>query len=331
MACNNLTPGCGNTNNASITLNSGCPDVLGCPSNSCPDFIIRRRTTVPSFKVAVEDCDGPLDLQGENIVVEASMWAKARLKAKILDTDTSFSLADSIGFYQVMIDDIIVMDRIRSPEHMLVTGFNEDNKTITVQRGYNGTVSSNWAKGSGMRIFKFINAPATVEVIRGDVTSPDGIVTPNVISDTFLVYEWANKDTCLPGCYWLEFRVFEMELEGYSGYVPDTAWSSEDEYMEGFQKGWDQGVTAGENESLDTNFQAWLLQKQLEYEKWAEEARIQHNLAESDPGTVMVPDSISYISTDVYQCDPLGVKWSRKFPLIEEGFLIQITESATIL
>lgn len=330
MACNNLIPGCGNTNNASITLNSGCPDILGCPSNFCPDFIIRRRTTVPSFKVAVEDCDGPLDF-GPNVIVEASMWARAKLKTKIVVADTSFSLADNIGFYQVMIDDIIVMDRIRSPEHMLVTGFDEDNKTITVQRGYNGTATSNWAKGSGMRIFKFINAPATVEVLQEDVTSPDGVVTPNVISDTFLVYEWDNKDTCLPGCYWLEFRAFEMESVGYSGYVPNTAWTSEEEYMEGFQKGWDLGVITGENSSVDTNFEAWLLQKQQQYEKWAEEARIQHNLAEADSDTVMIPDSISYISTDIYQCDPLGVKWSRKFPLEGEGFLIQITESATIL
>ena len=130
--CNRLSSGCGNTNDSPITNNVGCPDILGCIPGACPDFIIKRRDTLPVFKVSVEDCDGPLDFQGDNIVVEANMWAKAKLKQKLEIDGESFALADNIGFNQVMVNDIIIMDRIRSPEHMLVIGFDEENKLVNV-------------------------------------------------------------------------------------------------------------------------------------------------------------------------------------------------------
>jgi len=326
--CNRLSSGCGNTNDSPITNNVGCPDILGC-TGACPDFIIKRRDTLPVFKASVEDCDGPLDFQGDNIVVEANMWAKAKLKQKLEIDGESFALADNIGFNQVMVNDIIVMDRIRSPEHMLVTGIDEENKLVNVQRGYNGTISSVWSKGSSMKIFKFMNAPASIETLRQDSTTPDGI-TQNVLTDTFLVYEWSTADTCLPGCYYLEFKVFEME-HGYSGYDYDH--DHHDEYMEGWKEGWDIGVETGENESLDTNWQAWILQKRRQYEKWKHEAWLnehQEHEHEYHEDPIVIPNAISYISTDVYQCDPLGVKWVRKFPIAGE-FLIQIVDSSTIL
>jgi hypothetical protein len=230
-----------------------------------------------------------------------------------------------------MIDDIIIMDRIRSPEQMLVTGFDEDNKLIYVQRGYNGTVASVWKKGSSMKIFKFINAPASIEPNREDVAKPDG-TTENVLTDTFLVYEWDVNNTCLPGCYWFEFKVFEM-TDGHSGHSGHSGHHHHhDEYMDGWNAGWHQGMEIGENESLDTNFQAWELGKLREYEKWSEEAREQHHEHHHhhDEDIVLVPNVISYISTDVYRCSPLGVKWVRRFP-VEGSFLIQITDSPTEL
>ena len=38
-----------------------CPDKFGCPSDRCPDFIIKRQDTKPVFKTLVEDCNGALD------------------------------------------------------------------------------------------------------------------------------------------------------------------------------------------------------------------------------------------------------------------------------
>lgn len=124
---------------------------MGCPPNVCPDFVIRRHDTKPSFKVAVEDCDGPLDLQG--LVVEVNMWALAKLKTALAVDDTYFRLADDIGFEQVMMGDIIIMERARNPEYMLVTGFDETNNLIRVERAYHGTTASNWKKGTLMGFF----------------------------------------------------------------------------------------------------------------------------------------------------------------------------------
>jgi hypothetical protein len=211
MICNRLSPGCSTTLDSQV-INNACPDIYGCPPDVCPDFTIRRHDTLPSFKVAVEDCDGPLDLEDEDIIVEANMWFNAKLKVAIDESETTLSFADNIGFYQVLPNDIIIMDRIRTPEYMLVVSIDEDSKTIEVQRSYNG-VSSTWAKGNAMKIFRFINNPAAIEMLKEDITSPDGTTQHDVLTDTFLVYDWTSLDTCAPGCYYLEFKVFKQLLE----------------------------------------------------------------------------------------------------------------------
>lgn len=189
--------------------NCGCPDHFGCPPCVCPDFQIKRHDTRPPFKVPITDENGdPMDLTG--LVVEASMWAKAKLKTAITDVDTSLSLADNIGFDQILVDDIIVTCRARSPEYMLVTGFDETNKTVTVQRGYQGTTADSWKKGTGLNIFRFMGAPAAAEMVYEDVTNVDGTVTKDVLQDSFLMYEWKPNDTCAPGCFWFEFKLLKL-------------------------------------------------------------------------------------------------------------------------
>lgn len=190
-----------------------CVDTLGCPSDVCPNFIIKRHDTKPAFRVSVEDCDGALDLTDEDLILEVNMWAKGKLKAEISNTDTYFSLADNIGFEQAMVGDIIVMERVRTPEHMLVTGFDETNKLIQVQRSYNGTSASSWKKGTGLKIFRVMNSAADIETSFQDIIQTDGTVAEDQLVDSFLVYHWKAKDTCLPGCYWLEFKLLKMSSE----------------------------------------------------------------------------------------------------------------------
>lgn len=189
----------------------GCPAEDGCIPGICPDFLIKRNDVKPPFKVKMEDCDGPMDLTG--LILEASMWAKAKLKKAITVDDTYFSFADNIGFNQVMVGDIIIMDRARLPEHMLVTAFDETNKLIQVQRGYHGTSIQPWKKGSHLRIMKFVGATAQTEMLYQDILEIDGTTTPDVLVDSFFIYEWGVNDTCLPGCYWLEFKLLKMSEE----------------------------------------------------------------------------------------------------------------------
>ena len=202
MACNS------SFGNGCSTGTDTCPDKFGCSSSVCPDFTIKRHDTKPPLKVQIEDCDGPMDFT--DLVIEANMWAKAKLKTAITINDTYFALADNIGFEQVMMGDIIIMDRARLPEHMLVTGFDETNNLIRVQRGYNGTQISSWKKGASLRIMKIMNATAESEMVFQDIIQIDGTTLTDQLTNSFLVYEWAAKDTCLPGCYWLEFKVLKM-------------------------------------------------------------------------------------------------------------------------
>lgn len=194
----------------SVTEGSCCPDKFGCPSGVTPDFTIKRHDTMPSFKVALEDCEGPFELDEDDLVVEVNMWANAKLKSAITNSDTYFALSGNIGFEQAMVGDIIIMDRVRMPEHMLVLGFDEQNCLIQVQRGYNGTQASAWKRGAKLRIFRLLDAPAEIELVRGDITEEDGRVLEDQLTEAFLVYDWTANSTCTPGCYWLEFKLLKL-------------------------------------------------------------------------------------------------------------------------
>ena len=186
---------------------TNCPDPFGCPPGVCPDFEIKRHDTWPPFAITVNDCDGPLDLT--DCVVEVSMWAKASLKKPLADTDTYFALANNVGFEQSLVGDIVVMDRVRAPEQMLVTGHDETNKLIRVQRGYNGSPIGNYKRGSELRIFRVLNSVGETKTISQDIEQVDGTTTTEQ-TESQIVYTFAPNDTCLPGCYWLEFKLLKM-------------------------------------------------------------------------------------------------------------------------
>lgn len=188
--------------------NTNCLDKFGCPSDVCPDFVIKRHDTKPPLEIIIKDCGEPVDLT--DTVVEVSMWLRAKFKAAVPSTQNYFSLADDIGFEQVNIGDIVVVDRVRSPEQMLVTAFDETNKLIEVQRAYNGTTADNYKKGQKVRIFRFLNAVGETQMTLQDVTQEDGSVLEDVLTESKLIYEWAAADTCLPGCYYLEFKLLKM-------------------------------------------------------------------------------------------------------------------------
>ncbi|MCK9458331.1 MAG: hypothetical protein M0R80_01655 [Proteobacteria bacterium] len=195
-----------------------CNTQLGVPGysqNNCgttcsSDFCIKRHDTRPAFKVSVSDCDGPMDLTSELLVVEASMWSNVKLKTSISETDEYFRLADDVGFQQIMQNDIIVVDRTRLPEQMLVTGFDEANKLIRVQRGYHGTLPASYKKGQTLKAFRILNSPGEIELVYDDILNVDGSTSTDQLIDSYLVYNFSALDTCVPGCFLLEFRLLKM-------------------------------------------------------------------------------------------------------------------------
>jgi len=195
-----------------------CVGEDGCPPNACPDFQIKRHDTQPSFKVSVEDENGPIDLT--DLLLEANMWVNAKLKTAIDADDTSIQFAGNVGFNQILENDIIVMDRVRSPEHMLVTGFDETNNIIYVTRGYNSTTPDSWKKGAKLKVFRFMNAAAVTEMVLEDQTEVDGCTTHNVLTESILVYEWTANDTCVPGCFWMEFKLMKMTTDPTPSVTP---------------------------------------------------------------------------------------------------------------
>ena len=213
---------CSSSGMGYTSKSTGCPDEYGCVSGVCPDFVIRRHDTKPVFKVSISDCDGPLDLT--DLVLEATMWAKGKLKTNLDQDDTVLAFADNIGFNQVMQGDVLIMDQARLPEKMLVTGFDEVNRLIHVERGYHATPVQTWKRGTGVKIVKFTNATATTEMVYQDVINIDGTTTKDVLSESFMIYEWQSGDTCLPGCYYLEFKLLKMAavMLHYDSSVPSN-------------------------------------------------------------------------------------------------------------
>ncbi len=197
-----------------------CPDLFGCPPGQCPDFEIRRHDTIPPFRVSVSDCNGPLDLT--DTIAEVSMWALAKFKKAVTATDSYFALADNVGFHQISVGDVIVIDRVRNPEQMIITGFDESLSLVQVQRGYNGTTANAYKKGQKIKVFRILNAVAETHTVTDDVTNLfDGSVQKDVVTDAQLVYNWLPNDTCLPGCFWLEFKLLKMTSESSLSFAPD--------------------------------------------------------------------------------------------------------------
>lgn len=345
-----------NLRSGSCGSSKNCIDKFGCPDGVCPDFVIRRHDTKPAFKITVEDCGGPMDFRG--LVIEANMWALAKLKTNISSDDDYFRLADDVGFEQVMVGDIIVMDQVRSPERMLVTGFDEHNKLIKVQRGYHGTVPAYWKKGSKMRIFRILNGQAEAEMLYEDVQNIDGTVDQDVLQESSLVYEWQPEDTCLPGCYWFEFKVLKMIETVF--YLPGGHWTGEVRQA-------DDGYFYTGSDESDSSVRLSYDQIEDKYDLpatlWSGEAHLHsdenyYTGSVHDDGSVFLnrtgvssnPDAAynesgvvgfheisvtpsftdgSLTASDFGCTLGEGVEWVRRFPLESEGFLVKIEFSPT--
>jgi len=186
---------------------SGCNGTGACPRT--PDFCIKRHDTRPPFKISMSDCDGPIDLDEEGVVAEASMWFDAKLKSALVPSSTQIRFADDIGFESVLVGDTILTSRARSPEKMVVVSISESARTVTVSRGQNGTTAQAWEKGTGLRVFRFMDEPASIESIVESVESIDGAVSDE-LADTLLVFGWTPEQTSMPGCYWLEFKLLKI-------------------------------------------------------------------------------------------------------------------------
>jgi hypothetical protein len=354
-------------NSNSSGCQATCLSKDGCPSDRCPDFVIKRHDTQPVFKVRVEDCDGPLNIQG--LVVEVNMWAKGKLKQAITTESTYFSLADNIGFEQIMIGDVIIMDRVRLPEYMLVTAFDEDNYLVQVQRGYRGTTVSNWKKGTKLRIFRTLNSPAQTELIFEDISNLDGTVEKDVLTDAFLVYQWQPSDTCLPGCYWLEFKLLKMadlvlylpggywvgpihqEDDGffYTGseqtessvrlsydgvndkyYLSSNAWTGDSHvFSDSHYTGIEQNDGSVYLDRTDKPFEGTIAISSVETEN---DDAIVSALALTSITPSFTSEELTDNSLFPYYFGCIlgeGVESERRFPIDDEGFLIKIVDNAT--
>jgi hypothetical protein len=55
-----------------------------------------------------------------------------------------------------------------------------------------------------------MNVPSTTLMNLDDVINIDGTTNSDVLTESFLVYNWQAADTCLPGCYIFEFKLMKM-------------------------------------------------------------------------------------------------------------------------
>jgi hypothetical protein len=209
----------------------GCnSDVSNCKSASCPrvpDFCIKKNDTKPSFRISIADCDGVVDLTDDNLVLESNMWFEAKLKTNIANSDLKIYFADNVGFDKVLVGDVIFLEKPRVLEKVRVSSIDESDKSITVERAYDGTLATSWDKGAILKIYRFLNLPSQIESIFQDVSQVDG-TTQNELTDTFFVFNWSGNQTSLAGCYWMEFKLYYINPDsGDVDWVKSFPLSSE--------------------------------------------------------------------------------------------------------
>jgi hypothetical protein len=183
--------------------------------DGCPEFTIKQHDTRPAFKVDILDCEQPIDLS--DLVIEASMWANAKLKTAITPASMTISFADNRGFEQINTDTIIQIGDGRLFERMLIDTINEEAKTVTVFRAQMSTGAYNWKKGTKIKLLRFLNNPAVGELEYQDIENLDGTTQKDQLVRSTLSYEFKTGDTCMAGCYYLEFKIIKMNYE-----LPDT-------------------------------------------------------------------------------------------------------------
>jgi len=205
-----------------------------------------------------------------------------------------------------------------------------------------------------------MNAPAETEMVFADEENVDGTTTENVLQESFLVYEWQPEDTCLPGCYWLEFKLLKMQ--GLVLFLPGGFWVGATHVQsDGFTYTGSVQTDSSVRLSLDNVTKQYILPDT----PWTGESHLfseqyftgsVHNDGSVFLTNVGIPDAGSSFDsngmvtvmnlTDISIIPSFtdsgltpyyfgcilgeGVEWARRFPSCDtEGFLIQINDSPT--
>jgi hypothetical protein len=249
-------------------------------------------------------------------------------------------LADNIGFEQVMVGDVIIMERARRPEHMLVKAFDETNSLISVQRSYNDTEAFAWKKGSKLKIFRVLNSSADVELVFEDVIQVDG-TSESTLVEADVFYDWKANDTCLSGCYLFEFKLIKMQEILY--FLQGGNWAGETHQASG---AYYTGTSATDSSvllSYDPETGTFLLPST----QWTGNTNVVD--ADYKTGTSENDGSVALNTTGVESDNSIvygqaftdssfaltdfgcglsdGVEWVRSYPKNKEGFFVEITSS----
>lgn len=185
---------------------------MACNNNNY-EFLIKRNDTSPSLKYKIFDCDSsPIDLT-EDYTIEASMWSNAKLKKDINTVQQEILFANNVGFDTVWVGGNLLLKTSNSYETLTVTAVDSYNNSITVDRAQLGTAALNWKKGTVVKMIRFINSPATKELVNSTSLNMEGD-EETTLAESYLIYNWLDDfDTSLPGDYLLEFKVTKINSD----------------------------------------------------------------------------------------------------------------------
>jgi hypothetical protein len=134
------------------------------------------------------------------------MWSNAKLKKDINTLQQEILFANNTGFETVAVGSNLLLKASNSYETLVVTSVDSYYNTLTVNRAQLGTNALNWKKGTVVKIIKFINSPATKELVNSTSLNMQG-EEETTLAESYLVYNWLESDTSLPGDYLFEFKV----------------------------------------------------------------------------------------------------------------------------
>jgi len=167
------------------------------------DYIIKKNDTLPSILYKISNCEN-IDLNQNNLIIKANMWANSSLANAISSTETNIKLKNNYNISAASVEDYILIKKHNYFEYLKVESISDDD--IYVSRGQLSSTPRNWGKYTQIKIIKIVDVECEKEITYNEAINLNG-EKENIVSQQNLIYNWFAGDTSNPGEYFLEFEV----------------------------------------------------------------------------------------------------------------------------
>ena len=150
-----------------------------------------------------------------------------------------------------------------------------------------------------------------------DIEHEGGETERDVVTQSKLVYDWQSQDTCLPGCFYLEFKLLKMVSSGGSSVSwPSHTWGDH------WKEDWENKPPYPTQWPPESDTSVYVPHGPYSMFDWAGLSAV----------SILSGITPSFTSSNLSTLDCVAipnVEWVRRFPSDKEGYLIEIVNTQT--